>query len=97
MKKRYFPGAQVFFMLSLFLITGICNAQVMQLEIIGGNVVTQGSTITINAGNSLDFRITNIETNNCKNLKINDVDISNTTDFSINPNNTAEKIITDPG
>ena len=92
MKKRYFPGAQVFFMLSLFLITGICNAQVMQLEIIGGNVVTQGSTITINAGNSLDFRITNIETNNCKNLKINDVDISNTTDFSINPNNPKKNI-----
>lgn len=59
----------------------------MQLEVIGGNVVTQGSTVTINAGNSLNFRITNIETNNCRNLKIEDVDISNTTDFGISPNN----------
>ncbi|PTM08394.1 MAG: hypothetical protein DA407_08180, partial [Bacteroidetes bacterium] len=64
----------------------------MQLEIIGGSVVTQGSTITLNAGNSLNFRITNIEENNCKNLKINDVDISNTTDFDISPNNPKRNI-----
>ena len=87
MEKKYFSGAQILFVLSLIFITSISYAQVMQLEVIGGNVVTQGSTVTINAGNSLNFRITNIETNNCRNLKIEDVDISNTTDFGISPNN----------
>ncbi|MBT8277411.1 MAG: T9SS type A sorting domain-containing protein [Bacteroidia bacterium] len=78
--------------LALFLFGFIGNAQVMQLEVIGGSVVTQGSTVTINAGNSLDFRITNIETNNCSNLKIEDVDIANTTDFDINPGNPKKNI-----
>ncbi len=78
--------------LLLLLISFISNAQVMQLEVLGGAVVTQGSTVTINAGNSLDFRITNIETNNCKRLRIKDVDISNTTDFDINPNNPKRNI-----
>ena len=68
-------------------------AQTMQLEIIGGAVVTQGSTVTINAGTSLDFRITNVDFSNCKKLKIQDVNISNTTDFDIDPNN--PKISTD--
>ncbi len=70
----------------LYLISYTAHAQVMQLEVLGGAVVVQGSTITINAGSSLDFRITNIETNNCKNLRIRDVNISNTADFDINPN-----------
>ena len=54
-----------FVIISLFGLTS--NAQVMQVEVIGGSVITQGSTITINAGNSLDFRITNVEGGNCKN------------------------------
>lgn len=76
------------FITSMFTIHG----QVMQLEVIGGNVVTQGATITINAGNNVDFRITNIETANCNKLKINDVDISNTTDFDITPDNPKKNI-----
>ena len=78
--------------LLFFLINVTAHSQVMQLEVLGGAVVTQGSTITINAGSSLDFRITNIETTNCKNLRIKDVDISNTTDFDINPNNPKRSI-----
>jgi len=88
----YFPNVQFFLILCLFLSTSFGYAQVMQLEVVGGLVVTQGSTVTINAGNSLDFRITNIETNNCKNLKIKDVDISNTTDFGITPGNPKKNI-----
>lgn len=64
----------------------------MQLEIIGGSVVNQGSTITINAGNSLSFRITNAEGGNCKNLRIKDIDIANNTDFSIFPGNPKKNI-----
>ncbi|MCL6294180.1 LamG-like jellyroll fold domain-containing protein [Jejuia spongiicola] len=81
-----------YFLISFFLICFAGNTQVMQLEVIGGSVVTQGSTITINAGNTLDFTITNIEGSNCKNLKIQDIDISNTTDFDINPNNPKKNI-----
>lgn len=92
MKKKYFPNVLFFLITCLFFIASKGYAQVMQLEVIGGSVVTQGSTVTINAGNSLNFRITNVETNNCKNLKIKDVDITNTTDFVINPNNPKKNI-----
>jgi hypothetical protein len=70
-------------------------AQQIQVEVLGGSVVTQGSTITIDAGSSLDFRITNIEPGSCQNskrLRILDVDISNTIDFDINPNNPKRNI-----
>ena len=82
-------------MLLFFFINLAGNAQIMQVEVIGGAVVTQGSTITINAGTSLDFRITNVDGSKCKNskrLKIQDVDISNTTDFDISPNNPKKNI-----
>ncbi|WP_341216490.1 LamG-like jellyroll fold domain-containing protein, partial [uncultured Wocania sp.] len=79
-------------LLFFFLISFFANAQVMQLEVIGGSIIAQGSTITINAGNSLDFRITNVEGGNCKNLRIQDVDISNTTDFDITPSNPKRNI-----
>ncbi len=82
----YYLKYQVIILL-LFLINVTAQAQIMQLEVLGGAVVSEGSTITINAGSALDFRITNIEAGNCKNLRIKDVDISNTTDFDINPNN----------
>ncbi|MDO5969517.1 LamG-like jellyroll fold domain-containing protein [Flavivirga aquimarina] len=78
----------VFFLLISF----FSNAQIIQVEIIGGAIVTDGSTVTINAGTSLDFRMTNVETGNCARLKIDDVDISNTTDFDITPNNPKDKI-----
>ncbi|WP_303317066.1 LamG-like jellyroll fold domain-containing protein [Flavivirga abyssicola] len=77
----------LFCLLSIF-----SNAQVIQVEIIGGSTVTDGSTVTINAGNSLDFRITNIEGGNCDNLKIKGVDIANTTDFNIDPGDPKKNI-----
>lgn len=80
----------VFFLFVLCSYAG--NAQIIQVEIVGGAVVTQGSTVIINAGSSLDFRITNVETGNCGNLIIEDVDISNTTDFDIDPNNPKDKL-----
>ncbi|MEP3839056.1 MAG: LamG-like jellyroll fold domain-containing protein [Algibacter sp.] len=83
---------QITFFVFTLLLGFISRAQVMQAEVIGGSVITQGSTVTINAGSSLGFRITNIETGNCGNLEIKDVDIANTTDFEITPNNPKEKI-----
>ena len=80
------------FVVLLSLLSFISHAQIIQVEIVGGAVVSQGATITINAGNSLDFRITNIEGGNCGNLKIDDVDISNTTDFNIDPSDPKENI-----
>ena len=83
------------FQINLFIfflfISFIVNAQVLQVEVVGGAVVSQGSTMTINAGNSLRFRIKNIEGSNCKKLKIKDVDVDNPTDFDINPNNPKKK------
>ena len=67
-------------------------AQTMQLEIIGGAIVTQGSTVTISAGTEVDFRITNVDYSNCKKLKIRDVNISNTIDFVIDPDNPKKNI-----
>ncbi|TJY37918.1 LamG-like jellyroll fold domain-containing protein [Pontimicrobium aquaticum] len=76
----------------LLLFCSTVYSQTMQLEVVGGAVVTQGSTISITAGASLDFRITNVSTTSCKNLKIQDVDIFNTVDFDINPNNPKRNI-----
>ena len=87
----YNLNCQGLFLLILFM-NVTTQAQIMQLEVLGGTVVTEGSTITINAGSALDFRITNIETSNCDNLRIQDIDISNTTDFEINPNNPKKNI-----
>ncbi|GAA3609615.1 hypothetical protein GCM10022396_28530 [Flavivirga amylovorans] len=74
------------------LLSGISYAQVIHVEIIGGSTVSDGGTVTINAGNSLNFRITNIEGGNCSNLKIKGVDVSNTTDFSIDPGDPKKNI-----
>ena len=96
MNKAQIPNYLAFKLIVLFLLTSfVSNAQIMQVEVIGGAVVTQGSTITINAGTSLDFRITNIDASSCKNskrLKIQDVDISNTAAFGISPNNPKKNI-----
>ena len=76
----------------ILLIGSSAFSQTMQLEVVGGAVVTQGSTISITAGTSLDFRITNVDFSNCKKLRIQDVDITNTIDFDINPNNPKKNI-----
>ena len=91
-KPTFYALNRPVIILLLLLLNVTAQAQIMQLEVLGGAVVSEGSTITINAGASLDFRITNIETGNCKNLKIQDVDITNTTDFDINPNNPKKNI-----
>ncbi|MCF7560959.1 T9SS type A sorting domain-containing protein [Sabulilitoribacter multivorans] len=83
----------VFFLFVLCSYVG--SAQIIQVEIVGGAVVTQGSTVVINAGSSLDFRITNTEPGSCSNsnrLRIEDVNISNIIDFDISPNNPSRNI-----
>ncbi|MDT8414635.1 MAG: LamG-like jellyroll fold domain-containing protein [Flavobacteriaceae bacterium] len=85
--SRKFRASFTLYTIFLLLCSHYTSAQVLQVEILGGSVVTSGSTITINAGNSIDFRITNIETNNCRNLKIDEISLSNTVDFDLSPNN----------
>ncbi len=93
MKKAQIPSTLAFKLIAILLLFNfIGNAQTMKLEIIGGAEVTQGSTVTINAGTSVDFRITNVDFSNCGKLKIQDVDISNTADFDITPNNPKRNI-----
>ncbi|WOD42327.1 LamG-like jellyroll fold domain-containing protein [Hwangdonia lutea] len=81
------------FLILFLLVSFVSNAQVIQVERVGGAVVTQGSTITITAGTSIDFRITN-QAFDCSKLKVRDVDISNPTDFDITPNNPKKNIRT---
>ena len=92
--RRFIPlsFSQILVLVLFYLISFTNNAQVLQIEVLGGSVVTQGSTVSINAGSSLTFRATNIETGNCGQLQITDVDISNTSDFDITPNNPKDKI-----
>ena len=68
----------------MFVCASAGYSQIMPLQVMGGNWVTQGSEVTIKIGSSLDFRITNSETTKLENLKINDNDISIITDFNIN-------------
>ena len=80
--------------LLLFLVSYINSySQITQVNILGGAQVTQGSTITISAGSSIEFRITNVDNSNCKKkLDIKNITISNTTDFSISPNKLKKKV-----
>ena len=96
MKIAQIPKNLAFSILAfLLLVSSTAYSQTMQVEVIGGAIVTQGATISINAGTSLDFRITNIDASSCKNskrLRVRDVDISNTIDFDITPNNPRKNI-----
>jgi len=78
--------------LFLFLLSSsIGYTQIMQVNVLGGAQITNGSTLTITAGTAVTFRITNTS-NNCSSLRVKDVNISNITDFSINPNNPRRNI-----
>ena len=95
--RRYLPQSLLRKIVFVFvlLLGFVSKAQIIQVEIIGGAIVTQGSTVTISQGARVDFRITNIDASSCKNskkLKIDDINISNTTDFDITPNNPKKKI-----
>jgi hypothetical protein len=84
--NRIFSCSFIIYTFFILLSSPFTSAQVLQVEILGGAVVTPGATITINAGNSIDFRITNVETDNCRNLKIDDISLTNTADFNVSPN-----------
>ncbi|WP_298239291.1 LamG-like jellyroll fold domain-containing protein [uncultured Algibacter sp.] len=69
-------------MIALLLINFIGNAQNIKVEIIGGSTIAQTDVISISAGNSISFRITTTATS-CANLRIQDISLSNSTDFSL--------------
>lgn len=66
----------------LLFVAFVGNAQDMQVNILGGTEVATGSTISITAGNSITFRITNTRSN-CGTLKIQDIILSKPLDFSV--------------
>lgn len=68
------------------------NAQTMQVNILGGAQISNGGTLTINAGNSVTFQITNTETGNCRTVNVTDINISNTANFSITDSNPSANI-----
>lgn len=57
-------------------------AQDIQIEVLGGAVVSENSTIDISAGNAVNFRITTTASN-CGTLRIQDITLSNSTDFVV--------------
>ncbi|MGE5944551.1 MAG: LamG-like jellyroll fold domain-containing protein, partial [Flavobacteriales bacterium] len=69
---------RIIFVLSLF--GFFCNAQDIQVQVLGGSTVSDGSIVAISAGNAISFRITNIR-NDCEKVKIESISLSNTTDF----------------
>ncbi|WP_100613368.1 LamG-like jellyroll fold domain-containing protein [Confluentibacter citreus] len=73
-------SVRIIFVLSLF--GFFCNAQDIQVQVLGGSTVSDGSTVAISAGNTISFRITNIRTD-CEKVKIESISITNTTDFSL--------------
>ena len=75
----------------MFGLISLGNAQIIQVNILGGAQVSQGETITIDAGNSLTFRIINT-VSGCKSLEVKDVNLNNQTNFSIWPNNPNKNI-----
>lgn len=79
---RQINPSKIFLIFIVTLFSFISNAQVIQVEVIGGAVVASGSTISINAGSALDFRITNTAAG-CNRLRVDGVTITNTADFSI--------------
>ncbi|MHB1195206.1 MAG: LamG-like jellyroll fold domain-containing protein [Lutibacter sp.] len=77
----------------LFLMVGFLgNAQTMKVSILGGAQVTNGGALTITAGNSVTFQITNTALGNCSSVNVNDINISDTANFSITPSNPSENI-----
>ena len=79
----------------LFLLFGFdANAQVTQVEIQGGLPVDPAIPVSITTGSSLTFRVTNGETNNCRNLRVSDINLSGATGgtFSISPSNLSDNI-----
>ena len=64
------------------LISFVGFSQDIQVKVLGGAVVDPMVPVSINAGNSITFRITNIRTD-CDKVKIDDITLSNPIDFSI--------------
>lgn len=64
----------------------------MQVKILGGTEIFHGGTLTINAGNSVTFQITNTALGNCSSVNVTDINLSNTANFSITPSNPSENI-----
>ncbi|WP_372753104.1 LamG-like jellyroll fold domain-containing protein [Mariniflexile sp.] len=91
-KNASFSFCRLILLFGFVLISFGSKAQVLKIEVLGGAVVNQGDVVVINAGSSLTFRATNVETGNCGNLQINEIAINNTTDFGISPNKPSDKL-----
>jgi hypothetical protein len=61
----------------------------MQVDVLGsgGAPIASNDTISIAAGSAVTFRITNALTWSCGTVRVQDISISNTTDFSLTPTN----------
>ena len=82
-KKNMFYKLLKYKWLVIFILIGFnSNAQDMQVNFNGGGVVNDGDSVTLAAGNYMWFELTSSR-GNCGNLKIEDITLSNTTDFVV--------------
>uniref|UniRef100_UPI00356A929F LamG-like jellyroll fold domain-containing protein n=1 Tax=Mariniflexile sp. TaxID=1979402 RepID=UPI00356A929F len=84
--RRFLPLSffQIAFVCVFLLASYVGNTQDIQVKILGSiDTIDPLETVSITAGNSISFRITNTRINDCDKVKIEDIRISNTTDFSI--------------
>jgi hypothetical protein len=75
------------------LVSYMGKAQNMVVSVLGGNPITHKGALTISAGNSLTFQITN-PGSGCSSLLVQSVTLSNS-DFSISPSDASGNIKTD--
>lgn len=69
----------------------VSTSQSIQVEVIGGSIVTQTSTLAITAGNTINFRITTTSSS-CATLRIQNISLTNSDDFSISNSGTPANI-----
>ena len=74
------------------LVSALGNAQIMQVNVLGGAEVYNGGALSVNAGNSVTFQITNTAIGNCSSVHVNVIYISDPANFSITPSNPSENI-----
>jgi len=72
----------LFFVLTIICCQSVASQGQIQVDVLGGSQISDGATFSISQGNAITFRVTNVASN-CGNLRVQDIVLSNLTDFSV--------------